>query len=91
MKVTTYILNSDGTIPSYVLNGGYFPNSRAGDSPQDWVLVGVCSDDAPGNSMNEAELTAYVEEFSPVFTDPVTEVETSAADVVSAWWSAFTS
>ena len=91
MKVTTYILNSDGTIPSYVLNGGYFPNSRVGDSPQDWVLVGVCSDDAPGDSMNEAELVTYVEAFWPLFTNEIDGTETPAVDVVSAWWSAFTS
>jgi len=87
MKVTTYILNSDGTIPTYVLNGGYFPDVRVGDSPQDWTLVGVCSDDAPGDSMTEAGLIAYVEGFSPTFIDPETETETAAADIVSAWWA----
>jgi len=88
MKVTTYTLNADGTIPEFVDNGGYFPDSREGDSPQDWTLVGVCTDDAPGDAMTEAQLVTYVEGFSPVFTDPTDDSETPAADVVAAWWTA---
>lgn len=88
MKVTTYTLNADGTIPDFVDNGGYFPDSREGDSPQDWTLVGVCTDDAPGDAMTEAELVTYVEGFSPVFVNPEDDTETPAADVVAAWWAA---
>jgi len=88
MKVTTYTLNADGTIPDFVDNGGYFPDSRVGDSPQDWTLVGVCTDDAPGAAMTEAELVTHVEGFMPVFTDATDATETSAADVVAAWWTA---
>ena len=88
MKVTTYTLNADGTIPDFVDNGGYFPDSRVGDSPQDWTLVGVCTDDAPGDAMTEAQLVTYVEGFSPVFTDPEDDSATPAADVVAAWWTA---
>ena len=87
MKVTTYTLNADGTIPEFVDNGGYFPDSRVGDSPQDWTLVGVCTDDAPGDAMTEAQLVTYVEGFSPVFTNPEDDSETAAADVVAAWWA----
>ena len=87
MKVTTYTLNADGTIPEFVDNGGYFPHARVGDSPQDWTLVGVCADDAPGDAMTEAQLVTYVEGFSPVFTNPEDDSETPAADVVAAWWT----
>ena len=88
MKVTTYTLNADGTISEFVDNGGYFPDSREGDSPQDWTLVGVCTDDAPGDAMTEAELVTYVEGFSPVFVNPEDDSETPAAEVVAAWWTA---
>ena len=87
MKVTTYTLNADGTIPDFVDNGGYFPNSREGDPPQDFTLVGVCADDAPGDAMTEAELVTYVEGFSPVFVDLEDDTETPAADVVATWWT----
>ena len=88
MKVTTYTLNADGTIPDFVDNGGYFPDANDNDSPQDWTLVGVCTDDAPGDAMTEAELVTYVEAFSPVFVNPEDDSETPAADVVAAWWTA---
>lgn len=88
MKVATYILNADGTVPDFVDDGGYFPDARDSDSPQDWTLVGVCIDDAPGDAMTEAELVTYVEGFMPVFTDIEDGSETPAADVVAAWWSA---
>jgi hypothetical protein len=88
MKVTTYTLNADGTIPEFVDNGGYFPDARVGDSPQDWTLIGVCTDDAPGAAMTKAQLTTYVTAFSPVFVNPEDDTETPAADVVAAWWTA---
>jgi len=88
MKVTTYTLNADGTIPDFVESGGMFPLSNDNDSPQDWTLVGVCTDDAPGDAMTEAELVTYVEAFSPVFVNPEDGTETPAADVVAAWWTA---
>ena len=88
MKVTTYTLNADGTIPEFVTEGGAFPLANDNDSPQDWTLVGVCTDDAPGDAMTEAQLVTYVEAFSPVFTDDIDGTETPAADVVAAWWTA---
>lgn len=87
MKVTTYTLNADGTIPEFVDNGGAFALANDNDSPQDWTLVGVCTDDAPGDAMTQAELVTYVEAFSPVFVDPEDDSETPAADVVAAWWT----
>lgn len=88
MKVTTYTLNADGTIPEFVTEGGAFPLANDNDSPQDWTLVGVCTDDAPGDAMTEAELVTYVEAFWPVFVNPEDDSETPAADVVAAWWTA---
>lgn len=40
-KIAKYVLNPDGTVPWFVTDGGYFPDSRVGDSPQDWTLVGI--------------------------------------------------
>ena len=88
MKVTTYILNADGTVPHCVTNGGYFPKANGGSAPQDLTLVGLCMDDQPGDDMTEAQLVAYVEEFMPVFTNTEDDTETPAADVVAAWWAA---
>lgn len=88
MKVTTYTLEADGTIPHCVTNGGYFPKPNDNPAPQDMTLVGFCTDDQPGDAMTEAELVAYVEDFMAVFVDPEDDSETPAADVVAAWWAA---
>jgi hypothetical protein len=58
MKLGTYTLNSDGTIPDWVIDGGYFADTREGDSPQDWTLVGWVTDDAPATEIDD--LRAYV-------------------------------
>lgn len=48
MKVVEYTLNFDGTIPSFIVDGGNFPVSNGNASPQDWTLIGIATDDAPG-------------------------------------------
>lgn len=52
--ISTYVLDPDGTVPSFVTNGGYFADARVGDSPQDWTLVGVVTADAPGEPFVDA-------------------------------------
>jgi|LakMenEpi03Aug12_release.lakeMendotaPanAssembly.Ray.scaffolds.fasta_scaffold3586636_1 hypothetical protein len=47
MKIAKYALNSDGTVPDFVIDGGYFAFANNYPSPQDFDLVGVVSDDAP--------------------------------------------
>jgi hypothetical protein len=47
MKIATYVLNFDGTVPDFVIDGGYFASATDVPSPQDWTLVGFVTDDAP--------------------------------------------
>lgn len=46
MKLIKYTLTPEGTIPEYVVDGGYLAVANSGASPQDWDLVGVANDDA---------------------------------------------
>lgn len=55
MKLTTYTLNPDGSVPEYVNDGGYFPAATAAPSPQDWVMLGVTIDDAPGATFENVD------------------------------------
>ena len=61
MIIAKYVLNPDGTVPWFVTEGGYFPDTREGTSPQDWTLVGVVD---PASMMtgfaDVEELTAYL-------------------------------
>lgn len=86
MKVTTYVLNSDGTIPDFVLNGGMFPKANENPSPQDWTLIGVVSDEAEGEPYTLETLIAYVESYSPFFYDAFYDKKISAKDFVTYWW-----
>lgn len=60
-KIITYTLDSDGTVPPFVLDGGYFPAASGGQSPQDWLLMGIAEDTAPGDGFSDADaIEAYL-------------------------------
>jgi len=60
-KIIKYVLNEDGTVPEYVINGGYLADATGGLSPQDWTLVGLATDDAPGEVISSREdLMTYI-------------------------------
>lgn len=88
MKMIKYTLNADGTVPDYVLDGGYLAVANASSSPQDLDLIGVANDDAPqAGYANEAALLAYAEEKNLEFKDPITEEITPLETVISSMWS----
>lgn len=59
--ISVYRLNSDGTVPDYVIDGGYFPHSAEGPAPQDWDLLGVTTEEAPGTPFADVDaLEAYL-------------------------------
>jgi hypothetical protein len=88
MKLIVYTLNTDGTIPSYVTDGGYLPWSNGGVSPQDLDLVGVATNDAVQTGfVNEAALLAYFVSKGFEFKDPITEEVMAPETVVSSIWN----
>lgn len=86
-KVVIYTLESDGTVPDFVLDGGYFPCAKASNPPQDWSLVGIAADNAPNDGLTKSALVAHVESFCPIFHGPNGE-QSTVADVVHDWWAA---
>lgn len=88
-KVISYKLEN-GTIPSYVLDGGYFPTN--GSYPDNMVLVGISIDNPPAGVTeyaDEAALIAYLETYTSEWRDidPVTREDKgpwSQADA-AAW------
>jgi hypothetical protein len=87
MKLVIYTLNADGTIPEYVIDGGYLPWSNNQLSPQDLDLVGVAIDEAPQVGFaTEAELLAYAESKDFVFKDPKTEEITPLESIILSLW-----
>jgi hypothetical protein len=87
MKLIKYTLNSDGTIPSYVTDGGYLAVANASSSPQDLDLIGIANDDAPQEGFaNEAALLSYVEENNLEFKDPITEEIIPLETIIASIW-----
>lgn len=60
MQIATYHLNLDGTVPDFVIDGGYFAASSHGSSPQDWTLVGVVDDSVQSAFATVDDLTEYL-------------------------------
>jgi len=88
MKLIKYTLNSNGTIPEYVTDGGYLAVVNDGASPRDWDLIGVANDDAPQTGFaNEAALLAYAQSKNFEFKDPITEEIIPLETIVSSIWS----
>lgn len=85
--ISIYRLNADGTVPDYVVDGGYFPNATNGTPPQDWELVGVTTAEAPGTPFaNVAALEAYLVSIGgEAWTDPLGAQVDLAALAATMW------
>lgn len=65
-KVISYKLNTDGTIPSYVLDGGHLPKDS--NNTSNMVLMGISKNDvdisgAEAEFATEADAIAYVSTY----------------------------
>lgn len=86
MKIIIYTLTKTGEVPSYVIDGGYFPKSNGGLAPQDLDLVGIANDDAIETQLKTKE---EVVEYCATFMDETVADffgnTISVAEAVSEW------
>jgi hypothetical protein len=88
MKLIVYTLTPEGTIPNYIIDGGYLPWANNNITPQDFDLVGVATDDAPQDGFaDEIALVAYAQEKGFIFENPNTKEVIPLETVVSTIWS----
>ena len=88
MKLIIYTLLPDGTIPEYVIDGGYLACNNNNASPQDLDLIGVATDNAQQTEfINQAELLAYVQSKNFEFKDPLTNETITQETMVSYIWN----
>ena len=89
-KVISYKLNTDGTIPDYVEDGGYLAKDP-NDTPN-MVVLGISKDGvdisgAEAEFVDEASAVAYVETYlsDATYISPITNEETQfvVADAVA--------
>lgn len=87
MKIIKYVLTSEGTVPEYVVDGGYLACKNNGVWPQDLDLVGIANDSATEYTFaNKAALTSYVESKNLEFKNPITKESISISTIVDNLW-----
>ena len=71
-KIIKYNLEANGTIPTYIDDGGYFPKANGGNSPQDWDLIGATTDGSDetglGELANKAAIKSYLDSYTGDWT-----------------------
>ena len=72
-KIIKYNLNTNGTIPDYIDDGGYFPKENSNSSPQDLDLIGATvdgsSETALGELTSEANVKSYLDTYTSDWKD----------------------
>lgn len=88
MKLVIYKLNEDGTVPNFIVDGGYIPTPNGGVAPQDYNLIGISNNDLSENAFtNEDSLISYINESGLSFTDPDTNESIPFEVIANSIWS----
>jgi hypothetical protein len=62
-KIIKYNLEADGTIPSYIADGGYYPKANSNSSPQDYDMIGATVDGSSETGLGELANKAAIMVF----------------------------
>jgi len=72
-KIIKYNLEANGTIPTYIDDGGYYPKANENASPQDWDLIGATdngsSETGLGELANKAAVKSYLDSYTGDWTE----------------------
>mgnify|MGYP006400248433 FL=1 len=72
-KIIKYNLEANGTIPTYIDDGGYFPKANDNASPQDYDMIGATnngsSETALGELANKAAIKSYLDSYTGDWTE----------------------
>ena len=95
-KIIKFTLEADGTIPTYMNSGGFYPKANSNASPQDWDLVGATvngsSETGLGELANKAAVKSYLDSYTDDWTEddpdnPGTQRAFSQADAATHIWN----
>tara|TARA_A100001388_G_scaffold247901_1_gene207714 strand:+ start:704 stop:1006 length:303 start_codon:yes stop_codon:yes gene_type:complete len=72
-KIIKYNLNADGTIPTYIADGGYYPKANSNSAPQDNDMIGATVDGSSetglGELANKAAVKTYLDTYTSSWKD----------------------
>ena len=80
-KIIKYNLEANGTVPTYIDDGGYFPKANGGNSPQDWDLIGATTDGASETGLGELANKAAIKSYLDSYTGDWTEMNDAREEV----------
>ena len=80
-KIIKYRLEANGTIPTYIADGGYFPKANGGSSPQDWDMIGATTDGSSETGLGELANKAAVKSYLDTYTSSWKERNTAGEEV----------
>ena len=80
-KIIKYNLESNGTIPTYIDDGGYYPKANGGPSPQDWDLIGATTDGSSETGLGELANKAAIKSYLDTYTGDWTERNAAGEEV----------
>ena len=72
-KIIKFTLEADGTIPTYMNSGGFYPKANENASPQDWDMIGATKDGASETGLGELANKAAVKSYLDSYTGDWTE------------------
>ena len=72
-KIIKYNLEANGTIPTYIADGGYFPKANSKASPQDYDMIGATTDGSSevglGELADKAAIKTYLDSYTSDWKD----------------------
>jgi len=80
-KIIKYNLEANGTIPTYIDDGGYYPKANSNASPQDWDLIGATNDGASETGVGELANKAAIKSYLDSYTGDWTEMNDAREEV----------
>ena len=66
-RIILYNLESDGTIPTYIDDGGYLAKPNENSSPQDFDLVGATIENSTQTGLREFETKQDLDDYASAF------------------------
>ncbi len=73
-KIIKYTLTAEGTIPTYIADGGYYGQSNSNSSPQDITYIGATVDGSSetglGELANKAAVKSYLDTYTSDWKQP---------------------
>ena len=72
-KINKYNLEANGTIPTYIADGGYYPKANGNASPQDYDMIGATTNGSSeiglGELADKAAIKTYLDSYTSDWKD----------------------